>query len=103
MKKNKQLNLYFEEHPSLKKEKNESESRNNTVISIFLIVFVVICTRLIFLGFEKNDFVEAKNSERFFSERRDIVDSEGVILAKNITTYDLVLRKSKSKIFKAYY
>ena len=97
MKKNKQLNLYFEERPSLKKEKNESESRNNTVISIFLIVFVVICTRLIFLGFEKNDFVEAKNSERFFSERRDIVDSEGVILAKNITTYDLVLRKSKVK------
>ena len=48
MKKNKKLNLYFEEHSSFRKEKNENENRNNFVISTFLIVFTVICARLIF-------------------------------------------------------
>jgi len=97
MKKNKKLNLYFEEHSSFRKEKNENESRNNFIISAFLIVFIVICARLIFLGFEKSDFADSKNNERFFYERKDIIDSQGIILAKNITVYDLVLRKSKVK------
>ncbi len=50
-----------------------------------------------FLGFEKSDFVISKNNERFFYERKDIIDSQGIILAKNITVHDLVLRKSKAK------
>ncbi len=97
MKKNKKLNLYFEDQSSFRKEKNENENRNNFVISTFLIVFTVICARLIFLGFEKSDFVISKNNERFFYERKDIIDSQGIILAKNITVHDLVLRKSKAK------
>jgi cell division protein FtsI (penicillin-binding protein 3) len=97
MKKNKKLNLYFEEQSSFRKEKNENENRNNFVISTFLIVFTVICARLIFLGFEKSDFIVSKNNDKFFYERKDIIDSQGIILAKNITVYDLVLRKSKVK------
>lgn len=97
MKKNKKLNLYFEEQSSFRKEKNENENRSNFVISTFLIVFTVICARLIFLGFEKRDFVISKNNEKFFYERKDIIDSQGIILAKNITVHDLVLRKSKAK------
>lgn len=97
MKKNKKLNLYFEEQSSFRKEKNENENRSNFVISTFLIVFTVICARLIFLGFEKSDFVISKNNEKFFYERKDIIDSQGIILAKNITVHDLVLRKSKAK------
>lgn len=97
MKKNKKLNLYFEEQSSFRKEKNENENRSNFVISTFLIVFTVICARLIFLGFEKSDFIISKNNEKFFYERKDIIDSQGIILAKNITVHDLVLRKSKAK------
>lgn len=97
MKKNKKLNLYFEEQSSFRKEKNENENRSNFVISTFLIVFTVICARIIFLGFEKSDFVISKNNEKFFYERKDIIDSQGIILAKNITVHDLVLRKSKAK------
>ena len=50
-----------------------------------------------FLGFEKSDFIVSKNNDKFFYERKDIIDSQGIILAKNITVYDLVLRKSKVK------
>ena len=81
MKKNKKLNLYFEEQSSFRKEKNENENRNNFVISTFLIVFTVICARLIFLGFEKSDFIVSKNNDKFFYERKDIIDSQGIILA----------------------
>ena len=34
-----------------------------------------------------------------FYERRDVVDNQGSILAKNISTFDLVLRKNKVKNF----
>jgi cell division protein FtsI (penicillin-binding protein 3) len=96
MKKNKQLNLYFTDQP-ISGNKIYVDNRNNVIISIFIIIFFVICFRLIFLGFDKNNFVEAKNHEIFFYERRDIVDSKGVLLAKNINAFDLILRKSKVK------
>ena len=98
MKKNKQLNLYFNDQP-ISGNKIYVDNRNNVIISIFIIIFFVICFRLVFLGFDKNDFVEAKNHESFFYERRDIVDSKGTLLAKNTNTFDLILRKSKVKKF----
>ena len=98
MKKNKQLNLYFSEQPELAKKKND-DGRNNIIISFFIIFFLTICLRLVFLGFERKAFVGTKNYEGLFYERRDIVDSQGSIVAKNINTFDLVLRKNKVKIF----
>ena len=98
MKKNKQLNLYFSEQPELTKKKND-DGRNNIIISFFIIFFLIICLRLVFLGFERKTFVGTKNYEGLFYERRDIVDNQGSILAKNISTFDLVLRKNKVKNF----
>ncbi|MEJ6771865.1 MAG: penicillin-binding protein 2, partial [Pelagibacteraceae bacterium] len=98
MKKNKQLNLYFSEQPELTKKKND-DGRNNIIISFFIIFFLIICLRLVFLGFERKAFAGTKNYEGLFYERRDIVDNQGSILAKNINTFDLVLRKNKVKNF----
>lgn len=98
MKKNKQLNLYFSEQPELTKKKND-DGRNNIIISFFIIFFLIICLRLVFLGFERKTFVGTKNYEGLFYERRDLVDNQGSILAKNISTFDLVLRKNKVKNF----
>ena len=98
MKKNKQLNLYFSEQPELTKKRND-DGRNNIIISFFIIFFLIICLRLVFLGFERKTFVGTKNYEGLFYERRDIVDNQGSILAKNISTFDLVLRKNKVKNF----
>ena len=64
MKKNKQLNLYFNDQPISGKKIN-IDNRNNLIISVFIIFFFIICFRLIFLGFDKNDFVEAKNYENY--------------------------------------
>ena len=98
MKKNKQLNLYFSEQPELTKKRND-DGRNNIIISFFIIFFLIICLRLVFLGFERKTFVGTKNYEGLFYERRDLVDNQGSILAKNISTFDLVLRKNKVKNF----
>ena len=98
MKRNKQLNLYFSEQPELAKKKND-DGRNNIIISFFIIFFLIICLRLVFLGFERKAFAGTKNYEGLFYERRDIVDNQGSILAKNINTFDLVLRKNKVKNF----
>ena len=98
MKKNKQLNLYFSEQPELTRKKND-DGRNNIIISFFIIFFLIICLRLVFLGFERKTFVGTKNYEGLFYERRDVVDNQGSILAKNISTFDLVLRKNKVKNF----
>ena len=97
MKKNKQLNLYFNDKPIKSKETDYQESRINIVISVFLIFFFIISARLFFLGFDKNVNIYSNNSDKLFYERRDIVDSDNILLAKNTSSYDLILRKNKVK------
>ena len=97
MKKNKQLNLYFNDKPIKPKETDYQESRINIVISVFLIFFFIISARLFFLGFDKNVNIYSNTSDKLFYERRDIVDSDNILLAKNTSSYDLILRKNKVK------
>src|SRR5210317_360843 len=86
MKKNNQLNLYFEDR---------TESKINLVLSCILLFSFIIFLRLLILGFNKIDFVENQIREDLFFERREVVDTNGVILAKNIIVHDLILRKNK--------
>ena len=97
MKKNKQLNLYFNDKYIKPKESDYQESRINIVISVFLIFFFIISARLFFLGFDKNVNIYSNTSDKLFYERRDIVDSDNILLAKNTSSYDLILRKNKVK------
>jgi len=97
MKKNKQLDLYFDEIQTNEKEHKHLEFRSNIVVSAFLIIFLIISLRLVFLGFDKNIYIYSKNNEQLFYERRDVIDSNGILLAKNTASYDLILRKNKVK------
>ena len=93
MKKNNQLNLYFEDRFDSKK--NSNDGRINLVLSCILLFSCIIFLRLLILGFNKVDFAESQTREDLFFERREIVDSNGIILAKNIIVHDLILRKNK--------
>src|SRR5210317_1207659 len=93
MKKNNQLNLYFEDRVDSKK--NSNDGRINLVLSCILLFSCIIFLRLLILGFNKVDFAESQTREDLFFERREIVDSNGIILAKNIIVHDLILRKNK--------
>ena len=95
--KNKQLNLYFNQIPSDENNKIQKDLRSNFILSLFLIFFLLIFLRLIFLGFDKVNLLELKTNENFFYERKDIVDINNTILAKNVGSYDLILRKVKVK------
>ena len=95
--KNKQLNLYFNQISKYESNKKQEDLRSNFILSLFLIFFLLIFLRLIFLGFDKTNLSELKINHSFFSERREIVDINNVLLAKNITSYDLILRKIKVK------
>ena len=66
MKKNKQLNLYFNDKPIKSKETDYQESRINIVISVFLIFFFIISARLFFLGFDKNVNIYSNNVINYF-------------------------------------
>jgi len=93
MKKNNQLNLYFEDRTESKK--NSNNGRINLVLSCILLFSFIIFLRLLVLGFNKVDFVENQTREDLFFERREVVDTNGIILAKNIIVHDLILRKNK--------
>ena len=93
MKKNNQLNLYFEDRTESKK--NSNNGRINLVLSCILLFSFIIFLRLLILGFNKVDFVENQTREDLFFERREVVDTNGIILAKNIIVHDLILRKNK--------
>jgi len=58
MKKNNQLNLYFEDRTESKK--NSNNGRINLVLSCILLFSFIIFLRLLVLGFNKIDFVENK-------------------------------------------
>jgi len=95
--KNKQLNLYFNQIPNDENNKRQEDLRSNFILSVFLIFFLIILLRLIFLGFDKTNLSESRANESFFSERKEIVDINNILLAKNIISYDLILRKIKVK------
>jgi len=95
--KNKQLNLYFNQILIDENNKIQKDLRSNFILSLFLIFFLLIFLRLIFLGFDKVNLLELKTNENFFYERKDIVDINNTILAKNVGSYDLILRKVKVK------
>ena len=55
MKKNNQLNLYFDESIYQKKENKNLDTRINVIISFFLLLSFLTLSKLIFLGFDKKE------------------------------------------------
>ena len=56
MKKNKQLNLYFDENIHQKNNK-DLDKRINIIISVFLLISLLTLSKLLMIGFEKKNFI----------------------------------------------
>ena len=100
MKKNKQLNLYFDENIHQKKNNKDLDKRINVIISIFLLISSLTLFKLLTIGFEKKKFYFADNYLLEDVKRRAIVDQNHNFLAYNIKTHDLLIRTKKVKNFK---
>ncbi len=100
MKKNKQLNLYFDENIHQKKNNKDLDKRINVIISIFLLISSLTLFKLLTIGFEKKKFYFADNYVLEDVKRRAIVDQNYNFLAYNIKTHDLLIRTKKVKNFK---
>ena len=100
MKKNKQLNLYFDENIHQKKNNKDLDKRINIIISVFLLISLLTLSKLLMIGFEKKKFYFADNYFLENVKRRAIVDQNHNLLAYNIKTHDLLIRTKKVKNFK---
>ena len=100
MKKNKQLNLYFDENIHQKKSNKDLDKKINIIISVFLLASLLTLSKLFMIGFEKKQF-HLTNSYLFENvQRRPIVDQNYNLLAYNIKTHDLLIRTKKIKNLK---
>ena len=99
MKKNNQLDLYFDENIHRKKENKNLDNRINIIISVFLLLSFLTLSKLVFLGFEKKEFILKDNYIEQKSKRRSIVDQNNNLLAYSIKTHDLLIRTKKIKNF----
>jgi len=99
MKKNNQLNLYFDENIHQKKENKNLDNRINIIISFFILLSFLTLSKLIFLGFDKKEFSLKDNYITQELKRRSIVDQNNNLLAYSIKTHDLLIRTKKIKNF----
>jgi cell division protein FtsI (penicillin-binding protein 3) len=99
MKKNNQLDLYFDENIHQKKETKNLDNRINIIISVFLLLSFLTLSKLFFLGFEKKEFILKDNYIKQELKRRSIVDQNNNLLAYSIKTHDLLIRTKKIKNF----
>ena len=96
MKKNNQLNLYFDENIHQKKENKNLDNRINIIISVFLLLSFLTLSKLIILGFDKKEFILKDNYIKQELKRRSIVDQNNNLLAYSVKTHDLLIRTKKN-------
>ena len=96
-----QLNLIFDDSKSINKANNKQDNRLNILISSFLILMFLFLMKLFGLGLSdyKPQILSSKTDN---IQRRTIVDTNNIVLAQSINTYNLYLRPKKSKIKKIY-
>ncbi|MEK9731835.1 MAG: penicillin-binding protein 2 [Pelagibacteraceae bacterium] len=99
MKKNKQLNLYFDENFYQKKQNKIFDNRINIIILVFLFLSFLTFSKLILIGFEKKEFYFANEYKEESLKRRSIVDRNYNLLAHNVKTHNLIIRTKKIKNF----
>ena len=67
-----------------------AKNRALLVCIAFIFVFIVVVFRINFLVFRNEEYVLKPNqSKKFYQQRNDIVDRNGVLLATNVATYSL--------------
>ena len=103
----KQKSFFFEDYNeseiTVNNAKNNqpkvSLSRVTFLFYIFLSVILIFGIKIIYLSLspDKNFFLQNIN-QNFIKERRDILDRNGVILARNINIYDAAVRPKIVKV-----
>lgn len=101
MKKNNQLNLYFDENIHQKKNNKNLDERINVIISVFLLISLLTLSKLLLIGLEKKEFYFTESFSLENPKRRDIVDRNYNLLAYNVQTHDLLIRTNKIKNFRS--
>jgi len=107
----KKKSFYFEDYTDYENnsEKNNTKSikiSSGRIVFLFFIFFSLITIfsiKIIYLSlFPGQNLTYIKTTENFYQERRDIIDRNGTILARNIDVYDAGIRpklvKDKKKI-----
>ena len=100
MKRNNQLNLYFDENIHQKKNNKNLDERINVIISIFLLISLLTLSKLLLIGLEKKEFNFTDSFSIEKLKRRDIVDRNYNLIAYNVRTHDLLIRTNKIRNFR---
>jgi len=83
----------------LTKQYFASSKRIELIFAFFLILFLLIFSRLVYLAIYQTDEInfEKNLNKQDYIIRKDIVDKNNIVIAKNIDVYDLVLNTSKKE------
>ena len=108
----KQKSFFFEDYaesqivPDVTKNSKLAKVSINRASFLFIIFFsliLIFSIKIIYLSlFNQENYFPKKNNKYFINERRDIVDRNGIILARNIDIYSAGIRpklvKDKKKM-----
>jgi len=103
---NRKKSFYFEDYTDSEDavyNQNKSTTRiyPNRVVFIFFVflsLILIFSIKIIYLSFANDDFSSSKNENyQSFKMRGDIVDNNGVILARNVKSYSVGIRPSLVK------
>ena len=95
----KQKSFFFEDYDELEtigKNINLAKISLNRVTFLFFVfvsIIVIFSIKIIYLStLDTKKIYSENNTKNFIKERRDIIDTNGTILARNIDIYDAGLR-----------
>ena len=94
------FNDYLETNQKLKNKNHKliSDDRIYILFFSFVSLILVFSLKITLISIQKTDFSKTKNSStHFVSARRDIVDRNGELLARNIQTYHAGIRSNLVK------
>ena len=81
-----------------------SLNRTTFLFFVFLSLIVIFCIKIVYLSlFPEKDFISKKAEENLIKNRGDIVDKNGVILARNINIYSAGVRPDLIKDKKQFF
>ena len=105
----KQKSFFFEDYTEsdflvIKERKkfiNISLNRSSFLFFIFFSVAIIFSVKIIYLStYSEKNFILKKNYQSFTKKRGDIIDRNGIILARNIEIYSAAIKPKKVKDIK---
>ena len=99
-----QTSFYFEDYLETNKKNKFSKKANNFQDRIYLLFFfllslvLIFCIKITLISLSKIEISSLDvSSSKFVTQRRDIVDRNGVLISRNVNTYDIAVQPKKIK------